>query len=92
MRTTVNNELILVVLMVSKPTWGYLHTYSSTQVTWVLSCVVHMQCILFSTVNAQCYTTLGWLNTRMRNHIYRGPTVEVHTFLTAQKISALAPV
>lgn len=80
-RTTVNNEVILVVLMVSKPTWDYLHIYSWFLNDKGLNCVVHIQCVLFSIVNAQCYTTLGWLNTRMRNHIYRGPTVELHTDL-----------
>lgn len=93
MRTTINNELILVVLMASKPTWGYLHIYSWFLNDMGLNCVVHIQCILFSTVNAQCYTTLGWLNTRMRNHIYRGPTVEIHTgFWLLRRSVPLAPV
>lgn len=90
MRTTVNNELRLVVLMVSKPTWDYLHIYSWFLNDMGLNCVVHIQCIFFSIVNAQYYTTWGWLNTR-EPHIQRANCRATHRCLAAQKISAPSP-
>ena len=58
--------------------------------TWVWIVQVHLYVDFFNKYILQYYTIWGWLNPRLWNHLYRGPTVKLHADF--QLCSGLAPL